>query len=316
MREKQLYDPIGEWLIKEKGCQRDKYSQGYLKDVLIGDFKFDVLGIRYEIVHGYINHLDFHGYIVEVKGDESGLDELIGKVIRVKEGIEGHSMIEHFCGLDTVELYIAYPTEQVKPEILSICEREGIGILRLQIVNEETVHVYDVGIKPKEIHTGGIPHADQKSPGTFESAINEFSYLRQMFQRPSNMFEDLIRPSIEEYYTQLKLKELRGYVRNREGKEAMDFLIEKIQEKIPQIKITGAGGGIAFIIHGVELLTITPTTNYFYLQLDKGEEYRILSKNKIIRFRSGSEAVDFEGGIDDLINSIVIPHVNNKIKKK
>jgi hypothetical protein len=52
MREKQLYDPIGEWLIKEKGCQRDKYSQGYLKDVLIGDFKFDVLGIRYEIVMG------------------------------------------------------------------------------------------------------------------------------------------------------------------------------------------------------------------------------------------------------------------------
>jgi len=277
-----------------------------LKDVQIGNFRFDVLGIRYEIIHGYINHLDFHGYIVEVKGDESGLDELIGKVIMVKEGIEDHSIIEHFRGLDTVELYIAYPTEQVKTEILRICEREGIGILRLQIVGEKTVYVYDVGIKPKEIHTGGISHGTQRSPGTFESAINEISYLRQMFQRPSDMFEDLIRPSIEEYNAQLKLKELRDYVGNKESKEAMDFLIEKIQEKFPQVKIASAGGRIAFILHGTELLSIVPTTKYFYLQLGEGERYRILSRNGI---------EGFKGNIDNLIDSAIIPYINDKIKK-
>jgi hypothetical protein len=308
MREEQLYDPVGEWLIKEKGCQRDKYSQGYLKDVQIGNFRFDVLGIRYEIIHGYINHLDFHGYIVEVKGDESGLDELIGKVIMVKEGIEDHSIIEHFRGLDTVELYIAYPTEQVKTEILRICEREGIGILRLQIVDEKTVHVYDVGVKSKQIHTGvGIAHGTQSSPGTFESAINEIGYLRQMFQRPSDMFEDLIRPSKEEYNAQLKLKELQGYVRNKESEEALDFLIEKIQEKLPQVNITSAGGKIAFILHGTELLNIVPTTKYFYVQLGEGERYRILSRNEII---------GFEGSVDNLIDSVIIPYINDKIKKR
>jgi len=33
MNEEQLYDPIGKWLINEKGCQRDEYSQGYLKNI-------------------------------------------------------------------------------------------------------------------------------------------------------------------------------------------------------------------------------------------------------------------------------------------
>jgi hypothetical protein len=306
MKEERLYDSIGQWLIKEKGCQRDKYSQGYLKNVTIGDFRFDVVGIKYEVIHGHINHLDFHGYIVEVKGDETGLDELIGRMIRVKEGIENHSMIEHFRGLDTVELYIAYPTEQVKTEIFSICEREGIGILRLQVVDDETVYVYDVGIKPKKLLTGGISHATQRSPGNFERAINEISYLRQMFQRPSDLFEDFIRPSIEEYYAQSKLRELRDYVRNKESREAMDFLIEKIQERFPQVRISSAGGEIAFLLHGTELFTIVPTKEYFYLELGGGESYRILSKNEIIRF---------EGGIENLLNSVVIPYINDKIKK-
>ncbi|NHV98113.1 MAG: hypothetical protein HA496_00540 [Thaumarchaeota archaeon] len=307
MREERLYDPVGEWLIREKGCQRDKYSQGYLKDAQIGNFRFDVLGIRYEVVHECINHLDFHGYIVEVKGDETGLDELIGKVMMVKEGIKGHSIIEHFSGLDTVELYIAYPTEQVKTEILRICEREGIGILRLQIVDEKTVHVYNVGVKPELIYICGISHEAQKSPGNFESAMNEFGYLRQMFQRPSDMFEDLIRPSKEEYNAQLKLKELQGYVRNKESEEALDFLIEKIQEKLPQVNITSAGGKIAFILHGTELLNIVPTTKYFYVQLGEGERYRILSRNEII---------GFEGSVDNLIDSVIIPYINDKIKKR
>ena len=118
------------------------------------------------------------------------------------------------------------------------------------------------------------------------------------------MFEDLIRPSKEEYNAQLKLKELRDYVRDKESKEAMGFLIEKIQEKLPHVKIS-AGGKIAFILRGTKLLTIVPTTKYFYLQLGEEERYRILSRNGI---------EGFKGNIDNLIGSVIIPYINDKIK--
>ena len=43
MEEKELYNSIGKWLIKEKGCQQNEYSQGYLKDIKIDDIRPDAV---------------------------------------------------------------------------------------------------------------------------------------------------------------------------------------------------------------------------------------------------------------------------------
>jgi len=185
MKEEDLYDPIGKWFIKEKGCQQDEYSQGYLKNVQVGDIRPDVLAIRYELVENVYRFIHFHGHVAEVKDDEKGLNELIGKVIRVKE--RAKSSREWMGGLHTVCFYIAYPTEQVSPEILKICGAGDIGILRLQVIDENVINVYEV-LEPKEITLNdGVSHSSQKSPGKFERCIGEISYLRQMFQRPSKL---------------------------------------------------------------------------------------------------------------------------------
>ena len=37
MEEYELYDWIGKWLVKEKGCQLNKYSLGYTCEVEVAD---------------------------------------------------------------------------------------------------------------------------------------------------------------------------------------------------------------------------------------------------------------------------------------
>ena len=89
-------------------------------------------------------------------------------------------------------------------EIFKIGEKEGIGILRLQVIDQKTVHVYEV-LKPKEIILCGMSHSSQRSPGVFENSMKEINYLKQMFQRPSKLYDDFIRPQIKDIGRSLKL---------------------------------------------------------------------------------------------------------------
>jgi hypothetical protein len=92
MKEDQLYDSIGEWLVKKikEISLRNEYSirQGYLKDTQVGDIRPDVFTTGYEIIGNVYPVIDFHGYVVEVKSDEKGLNDLIGKIIRNKRRVK------------------------------------------------------------------------------------------------------------------------------------------------------------------------------------------------------------------------------------
>jgi len=207
MKEDKLYDWIGKWLVQEKGCQQDEYSQGYLKRVQIADFQPDVVAIRYEVIKEdrALPVIHFHGYVVEVKKDERGLNEMIGKVIRNLRKAKNHEIgqLENASsdGLHTIRFYIAYPTENVANGIFEICEENGIGILRLQIVDNSKIYVYEI-LKPKEIKLNGMAHGAMRSPGVFEGEMKNINCLRQMFQRPSKLFDDFIRPTLEKYQKQ------------------------------------------------------------------------------------------------------------------
>ncbi|MCD6317769.1 hypothetical protein J7M02_01725 [Candidatus Aerophobetes bacterium] len=204
MTEYEIYDWLGKWLIQEKGCQQDEYSQGYLKGVQIADFRPDVVGIRYEIIKEdrVFPVIHFHGYVVEVKKNERGLNEMIGKVIRNLRKAKNHEIgwYENASsdGLHTIRFYIAYPAESVTNDIFEICEENGIGILRLQIIDNSKVYVYEV-LKPEEIKLNGMAHSAMRSPGVFEGEMKKINCLRQMFQRPSELFDDFIRPALEKY---------------------------------------------------------------------------------------------------------------------
>lgn len=311
MKEEQLYDPIGKWLIKEKGCQQDEYSQGYLKNTQVGDIRPDVFAIRYEIIDNVYPVIHFHGSVVEVKSDEKGLDELIGKIIRTKKRVK--TSTEWMFGLYTVRFYVAYPTEQISDEIFEICEEEGIGILRLQVIEETRINIYEV-LEPKEITLNGMSHSNQRSPGVFGASMNKIGYLRQMFQRPSKLYDDFIRPKIGEYKAEIELRQALNHIKNEVSKEARDFLVEKIQSGFPQLEMIAVGSTILFKPpkgrHEDAVLSIKHTTNYFYISFEK-QSYRVYSKSKIIEFKNGAK--EYEDNIENLITSVIIPHIKTKL---
>ncbi|MCL0063812.1 hypothetical protein M1N83_01195 [Dehalococcoidia bacterium] len=311
MKEEELYNPIGKWLIKEKGCQQDEYSQGYLKNIQVGDIRPDILAIRYELVENVYPKIQFHGYVVEVKPDENALNELIGKIMRVKKRIK--TSIEWMAGLHTVRLYIGYATEQVSHEIFEICEENDIGILRLQVINENVINVYEV-LEPKEIALNGMSHSSQRSPGIFEHCMNEIGYLRQMFQRPENLYDYYIRPKIEEYKAQIELRQALDYPKDKLSREARDFLIENIQSEFPQLEMTAAGSTILFTPRGggreEAVFSIEHATKYFYISFEQ-QRYRVCSQNQIIEFKNSGK--EYEGNLKNLIASIIIPRIKTKL---
>lgn len=68
--ESDYYDIIGEWFIQEKGCQKNKYSKGYAKEVKLSeDTRVDVFGLKYMFYddNDSYNSFKFQGYAVEVK---------------------------------------------------------------------------------------------------------------------------------------------------------------------------------------------------------------------------------------------------------
>ena len=289
--------------MKEKGCQQDEYSQGYLKNIQMGDIRPDVLGIRYEILKNRAYPvIHFHGHVVEVKCDKKGLNEVIGKIIRIKKRIRSI-----MSGLNTVRLYIAYSTDQVYPEIFNICEEEGIGILRLQAVDDDIINVYEV-LRPKEITLSGIPHRRQRSPGNFEDSINEINYLRQMFQRPWKLYDDFIRPKIEEYNEQINTNEWLGTLTNRYAKDAFNILEKRIFMVFPQLNLEYHKG---FAYSNNLILQIYIGTGNFKIVIDD-TMYRIHAKNDIIEFK-GKEGKKYEGDIEKLIDDVIIPYIKRRI---
>jgi hypothetical protein len=312
MEEKRFYDPIGGWLIRKKGCQRDEYSQGYLKTVQVENIIPDVFSIRYEIIDNVYPAIHFHGYLVEVKKSEKGLDNLIGKVIRTKSRVEISE--EWMWGLHTVRLYIAYPTEQVSRDVFEICEKEGIGILRLQ-VNDE-VNIYEV-LESKEIMLNGMAHSRQRSIGTFIDGMNEISYLRQMFQQPWKLYDDFIRPKIERYRKEIEIRQDMGYPTNEESRKSRDCLIERIKSEFSKLELDGRGRDI-WLKHSETdrcIFSIEQTTEYFYVLYENHRRYRICSNREIIEFRNG-EGKRYEGDLENLITLEIIPYIKTKLLKE
>jgi hypothetical protein len=273
----------------------------------VGNIRPDILAIKYEIITDRVCPvIHFHGYVVEVKGDEKGLNELIGKIIRTKRSVKTSE--EWMFGLHTVRFYIAYPTEQVSSEIFEICEEEGIGILRLQVIDETTTNVYEV-LQPKELLLNGISHSSQRSPGVFEDSMNNVSYLRQMFQRPSKLYDDFIRPKIEECNELLKLNQDLGRITNKNAKEALNFLLNKIASTYPQLKLAP---GVRFVYNNQTVLKINIGTVNFNIEFE-ASKYRVSSKDEIIEFKE-QEGKRYEGNLENLAASVIIPHIKIKLQ--
>jgi len=197
MKEYELYDWIGKWLIKDKGCQHDEYSLGYTAEVQMADReklwcdlgRIDVFGLRYEIEkeNRVQSVVHFHGYVVEVKLEEEGVNEALGKIIRdIKRLPKG--------GSDRLYFYIAYPTEIVSSDIIAICKDYGIGILKLRIVNNSRVYIDELPqVCPEPKPWQAITNSAQKDAGLFHDALLNWNCLCQVIPQPLEFYNNLLR---------------------------------------------------------------------------------------------------------------------------
>jgi len=138
--------------------------------------------------------------------------------------------------------------------------------------------------------------------------------MRGVIQSP--LYDDFIRPKIGEYKTELDLRHALDDIKDKASRESYKYLIEKIQSKFPQLEMTPTASKILFIPSGVEregaILSIEPKSNCFYILFEEQRTYRVHSQSKIIEFKNGGR--ECEGDLEDLITSVIIPHIKTKLK--
>jgi len=311
MDETVFYDPVGHWLTLHKGCVSDQYSHGYLKNVKVGTAIPDVVGVKYEVIEEESQAvIHFHAHVVEVKADETGLNDLLGKIVRTKESAQIQTD-DWRSGLNTVRFYIAYPFDKTPQDVYSFCKKNGIGMLRLERPDDDHINIYELPkTRPEEVKLQGISHRCQQNPGCFVEAIQNDPCLRKMFPAPSDLYYDFIKPKREEYRENLKIRAELDKVKSKPAREALNLLIEKIRQSYPEVMLK-ATGGLHFEVKTCDrketLLSIRTTSDYFYISLD-GHRYRIYSKDKIHDFDG-----DFQEKLETLIRTLVMPQIQSKL---
>lgn len=194
MSETMFYKPIGRWLIEEKGCQRNEYSHGVLYETEVLGRRIDVIGLKYEIKPysgGRERIVDFYGYIVEVKPNQEpeSIYSLIGEIEVAMLRFKDRNLPS---GFHYIYPYVAVPGETVCEDLIRYCKDRGVGLLRLEIKDEQ-IYVYEV-IEARPLRVVGIPHSGMRSPGDFEDEIRKYPHLLKFLRnQPDEFFEGLLR---------------------------------------------------------------------------------------------------------------------------
>lgn len=112
---------------------------------------------------------------------------MLGKVARdIKRLLGG--------GSDSLSFYIAYPTERVPNDIISICKDYGIGILRLRIINDTKVYVDELPqVQAERKSWQAITNNAQRDAGYFHDALLNWSCLLQTIPQPMNFYNSLLK---------------------------------------------------------------------------------------------------------------------------
>ncbi len=330
MREELLYDPVGEWLIREKGCQRDELCLGYIKDSeLVPGTRLDVIGCRYELIEEDRTYpvVHFHGYAVEVKGaaEQRELACALGQLlIAMQKFLYTYA---HVAPFHTIRFYLAYPTEVVDKELRRAAEELGIGILALQVVEEEPlrVHVYEVLEAEEQVekhdrrYAVGVPHARMRSRGVFAEAVRERPCLLKLLRgNPEKVFDVLLRPGIREYKKALEWGRIVSWVESEEARDALLKLLDEIKKRFPQLEELPTRYGLYIVPKGARgmdeaVLIIRTTRKYFYVDLVGSDvSYRIYSEDSILEFVGGSDK-EYEGDLSTLIEEVLVSWIRRTL---
>ncbi len=317
-KESEYYDLIGKWLISEKGCQKNEYSKGYVKEVeLVKNSIVDVFGLKYTFYDGNTsrNSFTFSGYAVEMKISPSDVVKDIDKITTEYLPKIPEITPERLRNcLHTINFYIAFIGSITPPDILTRCRNAGVGILRIyESGNDELLVTED--LEPKEQILTGISNAEQTSSGIFEEAIRDTRYVNAVIENPCKLFDECLRPKLTQYRKQRALERAYNYCTAEEGKEALDCIFSEVITNNPAFIAEGGGkqdqeDRIAIISRkeGEQVLQIEMKRNYFYIGTMNGKRFRVTSKNQIFDFSEGSGR-PYSGDLQKLIETEIKPKV-------
>lgn len=271
IEEEKLYDPVGDWLIQNKGCQRNNFFRGYCKEPKINGRRPDVVGVKYQERDTAIPTYDFHFYFVEVKGriDSQEINNLKGELDTLKR-----MNTPARVGLDTAHYYIAFPSDSVSKDIREWARENGIGVLRIEV--EERFHPHEA-IEPEafEPESTILPKNAQSSPGVFKKEVEKCPVLRRIMIDKVKFFEQNIRPGKEEYEKELEMKKALRYPADEEVKESVRELVGFIEELNLPIEIEGWRENIFLYKEGETrlefVLKITPQKRNFKVIDSEGD---------------------------------------------
>ena len=197
-------DSIGNWLVHEKGCQKDTYTLGYIKNPEIeADRLTSVLGIRWNLANKNALKLPLlSGYVVQVteRDTPENVDETLGKVDGMHWRAQCGQSREWTQGMHEASFYLAGQPEYPS-DVLERCKERGIGVLCVQRAANRETDVREC-LAPRAMPLSGMSAPTRRSAGLFENAIRANRYLKMVFLRPDAFFDDVIRPERKAYEIQ------------------------------------------------------------------------------------------------------------------
>jgi hypothetical protein len=287
MNERDFYEPIGEWLIENKGCQSNEFFYGYTIDTPISSEyterrkKPDIIGVSYERADTEEPRYIFNFHIVEAKSgtEPRQLQNLMGEIQSLQHYVENGDL-----AADTVSYYMAVPSMNVPPDIQESAESNGIGVLSLEIRDDYVRVVEKNSPTKRNVENAGraIPNSDYSS-GNFNRKIESTPVLSKLMN-PDEFFESEIRPEMEELKQERNYQRTLDYVNNDDALRAMKTVLSCLndQEDISIIPIgnpENPKSGLSVESDGDRLLRIVPQRRNF----------KVFDKNDNLLFRIESE---------------------------
>lgn len=229
---------IGNWLVDKKGCQKNEFSGGYAENVNLAGNVIDALGLRYLLDEGMsYNSFDFYGYAV----DFCPCIDDVGDRIRAIKDTYIYSIKNETSrwngGFSDISFYIAYPGEITPESLISYSEKYGIGLLRLDKDGSEVIEECE----PVPYGLVRMSNKVQRSIGTFQKALNDKSYFRDIFYDTEKFFDAFLRPKKEHYAKGLAFRHAYSYCKNKECAGLLERICMHIIDNYPNVIVQTAG---------------------------------------------------------------------------
>lgn len=264
------------------------------------------------------NYLSFTGHVVEVKHSQTAAMKDVQKNRAFLDEIRQISP-KWQGGLNKINFYVAFVADQISQEMLSECQTNGIGILRLQPDSQGRIAVTEELLPVEVVIQSGIPRASQRSAGTFENAMLHKSVFRAVLKvSPDKIFNDLIRPKQDQYLAEIALEHVPDYMKTPEGRKAFRYVYSQIRSAYPTLGARAPGRypqtPVLFYNRDENdvILKLDAQRKEFKIYLGNALQCRVTTEDDILEFKQ-ENGEPYGGNLPALLDTEILPWLSSQL---